>query len=141
MGILLLLFLGITPSSSVTFDDATDLVHFSVEVNFTNGGWKLQTEKVDAPTPHFSLIRFNPISIALWPRNNSKGAALILIRSCGSEFWRVIVQAAYFPIQPTIVPGYEVRLKQPCDHIQLEMHWIGEVGANFEIQGTAVLEP
>ncbi len=137
---MLLLLLQITLSSGITFNPATDLVTFSVEINLNRGRWNLQTETVEATVPAFSTIRFNPISLALWPRRYSEGAALILIKACENQVWRVILQTRYFPIAPTIVPGYEVKLKQPCDSIQLEVQWMGTVGANFEIQGTAALE-
>ena len=83
------------------------------------------------------MIHFNPISLAFWAK--PKGAVLIIIKASGNHLWNVILQGSYRPTPPTIVPGYEVRLANPCNKIEMEMQYVGEKGSNFEIQGTAGL--
>jgi len=138
--LILLVLLQITPSSLIVFDPITDLLSFGVEVNFPEGTG-LQIEQFEQVVPEFTSIQFNPMSVALKPFSYGRGVSLIVIDACGHRVWSLILHVAFRPIPPTIVPGYPrpTIFKEPCNLIQLEMHWAGTFGANFEIQGTATL--
>jgi len=65
---------------------------------------------------------------------------LIVVRVCGHSIWR---KNAYMPLWPDtlIVPADEiVRLKTPCDNVEVEVHFQGTIRAKFELAGMATLE-
>ncbi len=137
----LLLFLQITPLSALFFDDYTGQVNLGVEINFNQAHWNLQTERIGVVVPAFSQITFDPISLSFWPVRYSSGVVLIVIRVCGHSVWRKSSYIGGYSPSTLIIPGSVVRLKSPCNHVQIEAHWQGEVGARFELAGTATLEP
>jgi len=142
MTLLLFLLLQITPPSDITVD-ANSIIHFGVEANFNSKDWKVQTHKIKRPIPTFKELTFNPMSVAFWP--SRRGVVLLIMKACGNHVWRVVIQGNdkkdNKPAPPVIVPGYTVRLKNPCGEVELEIQFMGERGGNVEIQGTASYEP
>jgi len=140
MTLMLFMLLQITPSSALTYVDYTGLIHFSTEIWFNADRWTLETENLEVTVPPFTKVTFNTTSAVFWPMNYSVGTALVQIKVCGSIIFPIIMQVAYWPLQPVILPGYVVRLKRPCNQVELVVHRVGTGRANWEIAGTATLE-
>ena len=130
----------VTPASAIFYDDYTGEVNLGVEIDFRTGGWVLQTEAEGANVPPFSKITIGSISVSVWPERYSNGVVLVVIRVCGHSIWRkssYITAFAQTMITPNSIPK---NLKSPCNHISVEAHWQGEIGARLELSGMALIE-
>ncbi len=141
MTLLLFLLLQITPPSDIHVD-ANNIIQVSVEAHFNSKDWKVQTLKILRPIPAFTELTFNPMSIAFWP--DRRGVVLLIMKACSDHVWRVVIQGNdredNKPVPTVVVPGYKIKVRQPCNALELEISFMGERGGNVEIQGTASFE-
>ena len=151
--ILFLMLLQISSESALFYDDYVQSVNLGVEIDFDQRDWQHHQENISvrlARPFHFSTISVNTISLSFWPTGwrsiwnaltgNDGGVILVVIRACGHSIWR---KSSYMPLfqRTLIIPADRtVRLRSPCDEVEVEVHAQGNIRMLFELAGMAAIE-